>query len=337
MNSGLPYLEGEPTGLVSPPGWPWAPHGTSFLLTWTVPRDGGTGQNQPLCMEVWELRPAREQSQPAGHGWQSFHDVAPGMGRRACRFNAMATTGASGRDTYVGRSRITGRALPCPLGLPQTSARCAAPPCLIVHFLLAPRTLTAPLSSPPCSGLLRALIWALSLSTHKPRACGSRAPNDVFKCRVGHLPHLPEASSQGWSSLRPLLGPEQTPHCCAHPPVTHPGARSGPGAALGQKGPEDREGSLWSHRWDLGQMLPECSRTCAARSRYGCQARQGTVEARGAEGKRGPLDAGSSKMGAPTPTQQRCGGSLMYTVGLGQSIPTRDRPGVLPKAMEEVA
>lgn len=84
VNSGLPYLEGEPTGLVSPPGWPWAPHGTSFpSLPGLCPETEDPGQNQPPLHGVsGELRPAREQSQPAGHGWQSFHDVAPGMGRR---------------------------------------------------------------------------------------------------------------------------------------------------------------------------------------------------------------------------------------------------------------
>lgn len=84
VNSGLPYLEGEPTGLVSPPGWPWAPHGTSFpSLPGLCPETEDPGQNQPPSHGVsGELRPAREQSQPAGHGWQSFHDVAPGMGRR---------------------------------------------------------------------------------------------------------------------------------------------------------------------------------------------------------------------------------------------------------------
>lgn len=80
---------------------------------------------------------------------------------------------------------------------------------------------------------------------------------------------------------------------------------------------------IWD-RCSLGAVEP-----CAARSRCGCQARQGTVGACKAEGKRGPLDAGSSKMGAPTPTQQRWV-ALMYTVGLGRSIPTWDRPVCLP-------
>lgn len=41
------------------------------------------GQNQPPSHRAsGELRPAWEQNQPAGHGWQSFADVAPGVVRR---------------------------------------------------------------------------------------------------------------------------------------------------------------------------------------------------------------------------------------------------------------
>ena len=105
-----PYLEGEPTGLVSPPGWPWAPHSTPFpSLPGLCPETENPGQNQPPSHGVsGELRPAREQSQPAGHGWQSFHDVAPVMGRREPAGSTLWPPLASGRDTSTGPSRITG-------------------------------------------------------------------------------------------------------------------------------------------------------------------------------------------------------------------------------------
>ena len=105
-----PYLEGEPTGLVSPPGWPWAPHSTPFpSLPGLCPETEDPGQNQPPSHGVsGELRPAREQSQPAGHGWQSFHDVAPVMGRREPAGSTPWPPLASGRDTSAGPSWITG-------------------------------------------------------------------------------------------------------------------------------------------------------------------------------------------------------------------------------------
>lgn len=47
------------------------------------PETEALGQNQPPSHGVsGKLRPDLEQNQPAGHGWQSSRDVAPGMGRR---------------------------------------------------------------------------------------------------------------------------------------------------------------------------------------------------------------------------------------------------------------
>lgn len=94
----------------------------------------------------------------------------------------MATTGGPLEGTLaLAGLGLQGRALLCPLGLPDQCPLCSTSVSHRPLPLLAPRTLTAPLSSP---SLFRPpsepWIWALSLSTHKPRVCGSRAPNDVF-------------------------------------------------------------------------------------------------------------------------------------------------------------
>ena len=157
VNSGPPYLEGEPTGLFFPPGWPWSPHSTPIpSLPGLCPETGDPGQNQPPSHGVsGELRPAREQSQPAGHGWQSFHDVAPGTGRRKPVGPTLwpTTGGPPGGTLALARFRLQGCALLCPLDLPD-SARCVAPPCLIIHLSCRHHALSLCLCHPPpCSGL----------------------------------------------------------------------------------------------------------------------------------------------------------------------------------------
>lgn len=185
VNSGPPYLEGEPTGLVSPPGWPWAPHGTPFpKLTWTVPRDGGPGaEPTSFARSVWgaQTSPGAE---PTGWAWLA---VLPRCGPRdgqekACRPNAMATTGGPpGGTLALACLGLQGCALLCPLDLPDQCLLCGTSVSHHPPPLPALCTLTAPLSSP---SLFRPpsepWTWAVSLSTHKPQLCGSRALDNAL-------------------------------------------------------------------------------------------------------------------------------------------------------------
>lgn len=210
--------EGEPTGRVSLPGRPSAGPAAPYPfpdceqcppLPGLHPETEASGQNPPPSHGAsGGLRTAREQNHPAGHGWQSSSDVAPGRARRepVCRCTHCGhQQQASRTETCGGRSQVpepdpalstqpprpvTGR-LP---GLPATSCVLQAEVCLTPHLRCqAPLTLTVPLSStPPCSGFPQG-AWPQPLnhpihhSSNKPHAvwiqkgqCSSRAVRGVL-------------------------------------------------------------------------------------------------------------------------------------------------------------
>lgn len=161
VNSGLLTWR-KPTGLVSSRlalGTPWH---LFPKLTWTVPRDGGPrAEPTSFAWSVRELRPALG-AEPTGWamaGSPSWLTGSQDGQERACRFNAMAYhRGASGKghQRWSG-SGITGLRPALPTWPPRpVPAVCSTSVSHRPLPLLAPRTLTAPLSSPPCSGLLRA-------------------------------------------------------------------------------------------------------------------------------------------------------------------------------------
>lgn len=184
--------------------------------------------------------------------------------------------GASRRNTSAGLSQITGLR-------PALPTRPPRPVLAALHLCVSSSTSPAGTTHShrasvinlPVQASLRALdLGCKSLHTQAPAMriqspgrCSLSATWGIFHALPEASPRLVFTPLPSWAQSRPLTAG-------AHPPVTHPGGTEWAwGCPGGRSGPEDR-GLLWSHRWDLGQMLPECSRTlrCKVQTRLPGQA-----------------------------------------------------------------
>lgn len=236
MGPSEPELSGEPAGSVPfQASWqqgaqhpPLADRELRLPLPGLCPETEALGQNQPPSHGAsGELRPAREQNQPVGQGWQSSSDVAPGRGRRE----------PAGPHTLATTGRPSGPPATSPLVAAQL--RCVSSPVCCQGPLTLPAALSStppgshtepglrlkitPYGTPPTNPLYLEAEWTL-----------------LFWASLGFFCVSPGSLCKP----SPLRAPEQTPACWCPSVRDSPG---GHGVGLGLP---------WGQKWPGGQRSP---------------------------------------------------------------------------------
>lgn len=142
------------------------------------PEREALGQNQPPSHAAsGKLRPAREQNQPAGQGWQASGDVAPGVGRREPAGPHTASTTRMPPRWRTRRSAPGSRASIL-LSLSHQDHKATPPPCHLACCGLGSAAMakghpipSPPPTAPPSTAHIRACPRSLgpgSESLHPP-------------------------------------------------------------------------------------------------------------------------------------------------------------------------